>query len=106
MNRWDVTTTHSALWSVYEEIMDGPFPLPSERAREIVIADIQWRIGRLAALITWWDAIDHDADTLRMRDEIDMARASIDHARMLSQVYSEGEHWRSAPSADWFGLAV
>lgn len=95
----DLKHWHGRLMGLEVERM----PLPDEKAREAVIGEINYRAGRLAALLSLPFSVREQIDPRDIEDEIGGAWRAVTFSEALSAHYAEGTH-AGSKAAEWFGL--
>lgn len=93
----------------FREGMDnGAWPMPSESWRETVIADIEYRNGRLHALLCLADVKRGDSNALRdldaehIKSEVEGAWRAVEAGQHLAHAYVSGADWRNTSAIKWY----
>ena len=88
---------------------NGAWPLPNEVWREKVLAEVEYRTGRLHALLCLADVRRGDSNILRdlepehLEPEIEGAWRTVETGQHLAHAYVSGADWRKTKAAEWFG---
>lgn len=83
------------------KIEDGPYPLP-HNYREHVVGDLNYRSGRLAALISLPAEIRRSIDLERLEDEARGAWQAYTAAETLRTAYLYDTDWTNSNAAHYY----